>query len=105
MKIFIIEENDAGQRLDKFLKKLLKNSSLSLIYKINRKNKVKVNSKREDNEYKLQVNDEIKLFLSDDEIKKLTSSPDLHQIDPSNVLNPENIIYEDKFLLIINKDP
>jgi 23S rRNA-/tRNA-specific pseudouridylate synthase len=43
MKIFKIEENDAAQRLDKFLKKLLPNSSLSLIYKINRKNKVKVN--------------------------------------------------------------
>ena len=81
MKTFIIEENDANQRLDKFLKKLLIHSSLSLIYKINRKNKVKVNSKREDNEYKLQVGDEIKLFLNDNEFDMLIkSSPDLNQV-------------------------
>jgi 23S rRNA pseudouridine955/2504/2580 synthase len=55
MKEYKISENDSGQRLDKFLKKLLPNSSSSLIYKFNRKNKIKVNSKREDNEYKLQI--------------------------------------------------
>ena len=39
MKQYTIAENDAGQRLDKFLKKLFPNASSSLIYKINRKNK------------------------------------------------------------------
>ena len=55
MKIFKIEENDSGQRLDKFLKKLLVNANLSLIFKLNRKGKVKVNAKKKDNEYKLEV--------------------------------------------------
>jgi 23S rRNA pseudouridine955/2504/2580 synthase len=55
MKQFTITENDATQRLDRFLKKLLPNASASLIYKFNRKNKIKVNGKREDNEYKLQI--------------------------------------------------
>ncbi|EKE26089.1 MAG: Pseudouridine synthase [uncultured bacterium (gcode 4)] len=105
MKIFKIEENDANQRLDKFLKKLLKNSSLSLIYKINRKNKVKVNSKREDNEYKLQANDEIKLFLNDDEYDKLSVTPPELFSAPRSDFDSKNIIYEDKCLLIINKDP
>ncbi len=55
MKQYIITDNDSNQRLDKFLKKLLPNSSSSLVYKFNRKNKIKINSKKEDNEYKLQV--------------------------------------------------
>jgi len=42
MKILEIQENDAGQRLDKFLKKLFPNATLSLIYKLNRKSKIKV---------------------------------------------------------------
>jgi 23S rRNA pseudouridine955/2504/2580 synthase len=55
MKQFVITENDAGQRLDKFLKKLLPNASSSLIYKFNRKNKIKINGKKQDNEYKLLI--------------------------------------------------
>ena len=42
MQIFKIEENDANQRLDKFLKKLFPNATRSLIYKLNRKDKIKV---------------------------------------------------------------
>jgi 23S rRNA-/tRNA-specific pseudouridylate synthase len=42
MKLFKIEENDANQRLDKFLKKLLPRATRNLIYKFNRKDKVKI---------------------------------------------------------------
>ncbi|MCK9272859.1 RluA family pseudouridine synthase [Candidatus Gracilibacteria bacterium] len=106
MKIFKIEENDAAQRLDKFLKKLLPNSSLSLIYKINRKNKVKVNGKRQDNEYKIQTGDEIKIFLNDDEFEILTIKKEERKQEKSdNFLDKKDIIYEDGDLLIINKNP
>ncbi|MDD2486862.1 MAG: RluA family pseudouridine synthase [Candidatus Gracilibacteria bacterium] len=108
MKLFKIEENDSSQRLDKFLKKLLTNSSLSLVYKLNRKNKIKVNSKRVDNEYKLQIGDEIKLFLNDDEYETLTK-PAMVSEGSSNksgsAINRGDIIYEDGHLLIINKNP
>jgi len=42
MKLFTIEENDANQRLDKFLKKLFPAATRSLIYKFNRKDKIKI---------------------------------------------------------------
>ncbi|MBT3727539.1 hypothetical protein HOG21_08020 [bacterium] len=42
MKLFKIEENDANQRLDKFLRKLLPRATRSLIYKFNRKDKIKI---------------------------------------------------------------
>lgn len=126
MKLFKIEENDANQRLDKFLRKLFPNATRSLIYKINRKDKVKVRNvlpwiplklgdeekqgnkfKKRDNEYKLKLWDEIRIFLSDEDF-------DLLSIDESNItkskikakkFNKEDIVYEDPDLLVINKNP
>lgn len=105
MKIYKITSNDCWQRLDKFLKKLFPNSSLSLIYKINRKNKVKVNWKKQDNEYKLLENDEIKIFLSDDEINKLTQETVINNTENHSKIDKKDIIFEDSSLLIINKNP
>ncbi len=122
MKIFKIEENDAGWRLDKFLKKLFPRATRSLIYKINRKNKVKVKSfsvlwennlennkfRKKDNEYKLQVWDEIKIFLSDKDFEELTS-PQPSSLEKrgqaqKGKFDKKNIVFEDWDLLVINKN-
>jgi len=76
MKDFHISENDADQRLDKFLKKLFPNATRSLIYKCNRKDKVKVitldgRKTKQDNEYRLQTGEVVQVFLSDKEIEGL----------------------------------
>lgn len=105
MKQYTITENDALQRLDKFLKKLLPNSSASLVYKFNRKNKIKVNGKMEDNEYKLQIWDIIKVFLTDDEFETLTKKAETAKIENTDKFNIENIVYEDGDILVINKEP
>lgn len=106
MKQFIITSNDANQRLDKFLKKLLPNAALSLIYKLNRKNSVKVNRKREDNEYKIQEGDSIELFIKDEEYATLTAvTKPLLQKTSTERLDPKDIIHEDGELLIVNKNP
>ena len=83
MKLFTIEENDADQRLDKFLKKLFPWATRSLIYKFNRKDKIKIKFewsqgkfKKRDNEYKLQIWDEIKIFLSDADFTELSAFSD-----------------------------
>ncbi|MDD5769528.1 MAG: S4 domain-containing protein, partial [Candidatus Gracilibacteria bacterium] len=105
MKQFIITENDANQRLDKFLKKLLPNSSASLIYKFNRKDKIKINSKKQDNEYKLQIGDIVKIFLNDDEFNILTKKFEEINIENRQKFNKEDIVFEDSDLLVINKEP
>ena len=46
MKIFVISQNDAGQRLDKFLRKTAPNLPQSLLYKAIRKKDIKINRKR-----------------------------------------------------------
>lgn len=104
MKIFKITENDANQRLDKFLKKLLPNASLSLIYKLNRKEKVKIDSKKRDNEYKLIVWEEIKLFLKDEEFNLLSKSSVVEiNDDTKQKLDRNDIVFEDSHILVINK--
>ncbi|MCT4617543.1 MAG: RluA family pseudouridine synthase [Candidatus Gracilibacteria bacterium] len=104
MKQIIIEKNDSEQRLDKFLKKLLKNASRSLIYKFNRKGKIKINKKKKDNEYKLQIGDELKIFISDNEYEELTKDTK-QAIKIDKKLDKKNIMYEDKSILVINKNP
>lgn len=106
MKQFTITSNDANQRLDKFLKKLMPNAALSLIYKLNRKNAVKVNRKREDNEYKIQEDDNIQLFIKDEEYNLLTSiKQPIIQNSNKEHLDIKDIVYEDGELLIVNKNP
>ncbi|MBW7954406.1 RluA family pseudouridine synthase [Candidatus Gracilibacteria bacterium] len=104
MKIFNITENDSNQRLDKFLKKLFPNASSSLIYKFNRKNKIKVNNKKEDNEYKLQIKDEVKIYLNDSEIELLSKVEKINNNLEKTKFDRKNIVYEDSDLIIINKD-
>jgi len=115
MKIFKITENDANQRLDKFLKKLFPNALRSLIYKINRKDKIKIKSqtedkfRRQDNEYKLQIWDEIRIFLSDSEFEELSSQKqDISkqiEVSEKQIFDPKTIVYEDADLLVVNKNP
>lgn len=105
MKQFKIEENDANQRLDKFLKKLFVNATRGLIFKLNRKGKIKVNWKKKDNEYKLEIWDEVKIFLRDEEFNELTTAL-VSVVKPiSEKLKKSDIVYEDKEVLVINKNP
>ena len=113
MKEFLITENDAEQRLDKFLKKLFPNAVRSLIYKLNRKGKIKIitlewKKTKQDNEYKLQIWEKIQIFLSDKEFDELTSPPNpLSSKERGDriLLNKKDIVYEDGDLLILNKNP
>lgn len=105
MKQFIITENDAWQRLDKFLKKLFPNASASLVYKINRKSKIKINGKKQDNEYKLQVWEEVKIFLQDDEFLTLSEKIKDTPQEIREKFDIKNIVYEDADILVINKEP
>ncbi|MCQ3907754.1 MAG: hypothetical protein MJ219_03305 [Mycoplasmoidaceae bacterium] len=66
MKIINVKENDTNIRLDNFLMKLFPHLSKPFIFKAIRTNKVKVNGKKPKFDYRLQLGDEIKLFLNQD---------------------------------------
>lgn len=76
MKTVRIEHaSDADQRLDKFLKKYLSHIPLGGIYRMLRTGKIKVNSRRAKETYRLQIDDEIQLFFDTDEGVATPSSP------------------------------
>lgn len=69
-----IGSNEAGQRFDKYLKKLLKNAPDSFLYKMLRKKNIVLNGSRASGSEKLNEGDEVKLFLSDETYKKFRGS-------------------------------
>ncbi len=98
MKQFYVQQNEAGQRLDKLLAKLLNKAPKSFIYKMLRKKNITLNGKKADGSEKLEVSDEIKLFLSDETIDQF-SEP----IKTTEVEGHLEVLYEDQHILIVNK--
>ena len=89
---FFIEDEQAGERIDKFLSDALSDLSRSYIQKLIKEEQVTVNQKVVKANYKLNAGDELK--LEEPELKE----PD---IVPEDI--PLDILYEDSDLLIVNK--
>ena len=100
MKEFIIKENEAGQRFDKYLAKLMKEAPKSFFYKMLRKKNITLNGKKASGSEKLSVGDQVKLFLADETFQKFSGSAETVEAAPGRELD---IIYEDKDILLINK--
>ncbi len=100
MRTVIINQNEAGQRLDKFLLKYMNLAGKSFIYKMLRKKNIVLNDKKCDGSEKLNIGDEVKLFLSDETIEKFTEEKTTQvDIDTTGL----NIIYEDDNIMIVDK--
>ena len=103
MKQIVIKENQAGQRLDKFLAKYLQRAPKSFIYKMLRKKNIVLNGKKADGSEKLVIDDEVKLFFSDETLEKFTQS-ETAVLDNQNLkLKEQQIIYENEHICILNK--
>ena len=105
MKEYIIGKNEANQRLDKYLHKLLKEASGGFLYKMLRKKNIILNGKKAEGVEKLQEGDHVKLFLSDETFLKFAGQPRLNEDEPDVKLKPFSlsVVYEDEDILIINK--
>ncbi|MEI3326182.1 MAG: S4 domain-containing protein [Thomasclavelia sp.] len=80
MKKIKINENDANQRIDKYLKKLLVNAPTNFIYKMFRKKDIKVNGKKVDEKYILKNNDVVEMFLYEDKFKEFTAAKSIYDV-------------------------
>lgn len=100
MKKFIIKQNDADQRLDKFVSKAAAGLSPSLVYKYIRKKSIKVNGKRAQISYRLQQGDIVEMYINDEFfLPKKTGFLNIgYNPDP-------DIIYEDENLILADKKP
>ena len=106
MQRFQIGKNEAGQRFDKYLKKLLSEAPGSFIYKMLRKKNITLNGKKADGSEKLHLQDEVTLFLSEETFAKFASPMKRISLEifASNYpYKPLEIVYEDADILIINK--
>ncbi len=92
-----ITKNEENQRLDRFLRKYLKNASLSYIYKAIRKD-VKVNGKRGKEDQILYEGDEISLYMDSDEIEEFQKKKDRPQGK-----RQFRVAYEDENVLVVEK--
>lgn len=104
MRHLIIGENEAGQRLDRYLEKYMDKAPKSFFYKMLRKKNITLNGKKAQGNERLAYGDEIRLFLADDTIDGFSSRSgcDTDKVRFSSALRPE-IIYEDKHVLLLNK--
>lgn len=103
MKQFHVQQNEAGQRLDKLLGKILNKAPKSFLYKMLRKKNITLNGKKAEGSEKLNLNDEITLFLSDDTIKEFSEQVNTPVIDSPSKELKFDIIYEDKHIMVVNK--
>ncbi len=95
MKEVIIGKNDAGQRLDKFLRKALPSLPAGVVYRGIRQKKIKCNGKRCDGAQRLNEGDVLTLYLQIEQ-----QQPELAFLSAPAELD---VVYEDAHLLLMNK--
>lgn len=81
MKEFVIKPNEANQRFDKYLKKLLPNAGASFIYKMLRKKNITLNKKKAAGNEVVVSGDVINVFFSDETFDKFTANTSYLQAD------------------------
>ena len=96
---FEVSENEAGRRLDRVLKKILREASLSFVYRVIRKD-VKVNGKRVSGETLLKLGDNVEIFLPDGQIEELGKSR-TGKLPAAK--KQFSVVYEDENVLVVNK--
>lgn len=104
MREFQINTNEAGQRFDKYLKKLFVNAPNSFIYKMLRKKNITLNGKKADGTEKLAEGDAVKLFFSEETFDKFAGYTDTQNaFEQLKGLKALPVVYEDEDILIVNK--
>lgn len=92
--------NDAGQRLDKFLSKTLKELPKSLMCKYIRKKCIKINGKKCDISTRLVEGDVLTFFIKDEFFETKYDEYDFLKA-PVKL----DIVYEDENIMLLNKKP
>lgn len=113
MRTVAIKENEAGQRMDKFLAKYLCLAPKSFLYKMMRKKNITLNGKRCEGAERLVVGDMVQFFLAEETIEKfsrLTEKMEEGIVKPNVAVGDGqrkggrlDIVYEDEHILLVNK--
>ena len=103
----VIGKEEAGRRLDRYIRKLCPDMPLSFLHKQLRGNGFRVNDKRVHNgDLVLEENDRLAVYLSDEQLKSFGFTD---RKEPSEALDQDllamvpPIVYEDEMLVIFDK--
>jgi len=91
-------EDDAGQRIDNYLRRILKGVPKSLVYRLLRTGQVRVNKGRTKPHYKLQAGDTVRIPPVSGRSSRAGKVPERLQQRLS-----DRILYEDDRLIVLNK--
>lgn len=98
----IIDISYENVRLDRFLRKKYENTPLTEIFKGIRTGKIKVNGKKSKENYRLQLDDVVKVLLQGEQSEKnefiKLSNKEIDELK-------SGIVYEDERVVIFNKKP
>jgi 23S rRNA pseudouridine955/2504/2580 synthase len=94
----VVKNNDQDQRIDNFLKKSFPKLSTPLIYKYLRTKRIKVNNKKIDFDYRLNLNDRIELYINDELLSKDSGANSF-----LSAPNKLTVIYEDDNIIVVDK--
>lgn len=100
MATLTVDKNGAGQRLDRYLGKILGGMPRSHIFKMIRTRKVRVNGKRAKPQQMLDVGDTIIVHLPPESFER-----DSQRKRPAATSIDFSIKFEDQYLLVVSKPP
>ncbi|WP_416308412.1 23S rRNA pseudouridine(955/2504/2580) synthase RluC [Neptunicella sp. SCSIO 80796] len=99
VQFITVDSEMTGQRIDNFLRTQLKGVPKSMLYRIVRKGEVRVNKKRIKPEYKLQIDDVVRIPPVRVAQENEPPSTNLTKVSALE----SQIIYEDDVLIVVNK--
>lgn len=101
MKEITIGQNDAGQRLDRFLSKAVPLLPASLAQKYIRIKRIKCNGARAERDTRLKTGDVLQLYINDEFFDKPREDNAYLTVATPKL----NIVYEDAHILLVDKRP
>ena len=108
MKEYIISSPDEGQTVIKYLEKVLPGAKGAILFKALRKKNIVLNEKKTLGKEVLKSGDSLKVYFSDETVRKFTASHGESRARISTGKKElkdfeKNIVYEDEGMLVINK--
>ena len=101
MKEFTVGQNDAGQRLDRFVAKAVPLLPDSLMQKYIRLKRIKLGGKRVERNTRLNVGDVLQLYINDEFFETPKAENAYLTVSAPKL----NIVYEDENILLVDKKP
>ncbi len=101
MKELTVRQNDAGQRLDRFVGKAVPLLPESLLQKYIRLKRIKLNGKGAKRDTRLVLGDTLQLYINDEFFEKPKEENSYLKVSTPRL----NIVYEDENILLADKKP